>query len=358
MPLGEWLCPRCRSLYAIRNLQKTSALTRVKAVDDNCIKQEGFREHTTEPKKPTSKHFHNNNNNESMTSHDCKVRIYKSLTTRKNPFADLVRISLLLNPREFELPEDYIPDIQFPGTSKKTIPTSTTGREARLTSYSVKRAHELDRNNLPLILRTCYFCRKGCRKAPLIHCDYCPLVFHADCIDPPLTTLPNTKWMCPNHVEPIAEEKLLNSSSYCERVKLWNHFAKPIDQESIKISFLDKVHNSERQPDEQASRFVKIGCRVPKRVKRVYDEYIVKLDRLSDADSDQDNHDVEFHPQSNETKPVMLDHLIESGKLLDIRDNLAASNSREGNELMRTDSEQKNWLEFVEKLQNHKDHPE
>lgn len=37
--------------------------------------------------------------------------------------------------------------------------------------------------------------------APLIQCDYCPLLFHMDCLDPPLTTLPAGKWMCPNHVE-------------------------------------------------------------------------------------------------------------------------------------------------------------
>lgn len=37
--------------------------------------------------------------------------------------------------------------------------------------------------------------------APLIQCDYCPLLFHMDCLDPPLTALPAGKWMCPNHVE-------------------------------------------------------------------------------------------------------------------------------------------------------------
>lgn len=43
--------------------------------------------------------------------------------------------------------------------------------------------------------------RRSCRLAPLIQCDYCPLLFHMDCLDPPLTALPAGKWMCPNHVE-------------------------------------------------------------------------------------------------------------------------------------------------------------
>lgn len=42
---------------------------------------------------------------------------------------------------------------------------------------------------------------RSCRMAPLIQCDYCPLLFHMDCLDPPLTALPAGKWMCPNHVE-------------------------------------------------------------------------------------------------------------------------------------------------------------
>lgn len=48
---------------------------------------------------------------------------------------------------------------------------------------------------------------RSCRIAPLIHCDYCPLCFHADCLDPPLTNPPSGRWMCPNH----AERKLVNN---------------------------------------------------------------------------------------------------------------------------------------------------
>lgn len=266
---------------------------------------------------------------EDLTEDSHKIRLFNELSARKNPFADLVRISLLLNPREFELPEDYIPDIQFPGTSKKPA-TNTATREGRHTSYSVRRAQELDRNNLPLILRTCYFCKKGCRKAPLIHCDYCPLVYHADCIDPPLTVLPNTRWMCPNHVEPVAEEKLLSSSSFCERVKLWNHFSKPIDHESIKISFLDKVHQDTDPDQSEGSEFTRLGCRVPKRVKKEYDRFIRNLEtydgesedetseKLSPVDEMKDtqvtnNNDERYDSTIN----IALKHMIESSKLLE-----------------------------------------
>lgn len=264
-------------------------------------------------KKSTIEQSRNNSNGQKVTSNakqqniigtkfnsseDChKIRLFNELLARKNPFADLVRVSLLLNPREFELPENYVPDIQFPGTSKRPI-INTTTREGRHTSYSVRRAQELDRNNLPLILRTCYFCRKGCRKAPLIHCDYCPLVYHADCIDPPLTILPNTRWMCPNHVEPIAEEKLLSSSSFCERVKLWNHFSKPLDHELIKISFLDKVHSSSIPSPREATGITKLGCRVPKRIKAEYYKFIKSIEKY-DAESGAEEPSVSGYSEGN-----------------------------------------------------------
>lgn len=311
MPPGEWLCPRCRTLIHIRGI-----IDRRKKSSHGPIKNSTKQAHIEQSKQSyimdipswdksnNQKSLTKNNPTDSLKDDSHKVHLLNQLSARKNPFADLVRISLLLNPREYELPEDYIPNIQFPGTSKK-ISANTANREARHTSYSVKRAQELDRNNLPLILRTCYFCRRGCRKAPLIHCDYCPLVYHADCIDPPLTILPNTRWMCPNHVEPIAEEKLLSSTSFCERVKLWNHFSKPIDHESIKISFLDKVHRSTSPISDSVPEFIKKGCRVPKRIKQEYEKFILTLDKY-DGDSegdDNDNNNGEFN--DNDNKQVM-----------------------------------------------------
>lgn len=55
------------------------------------------------------------------------------------------------------------------------------------------------------------FCH-GCGRTtggtkPIIQCDYCPLAFHLDCLDPPLSNppvqirseRPHQAWMCPNH---------------------------------------------------------------------------------------------------------------------------------------------------------------
>ena len=49
----------------------------------------------------------------------------------------------------------------------------------------------------------CFVCRGTQMKATLYGCDYCPLSFHLDCIDPPISHPPNPaiKWMCPNHAD-------------------------------------------------------------------------------------------------------------------------------------------------------------
>lgn len=246
-----------------------------------------------------------------------KIRLLNSLIERKNPFANIMKVSLLLNPKEFELPEDYVPDIQFPGTSKKPLMNTAT-REARHTTYSVRRAQELDRNDLPSILRTCYFCRKGYRKAPLVHCDYCPLVYHADCIDPPLTILPNTRWMCPNHVEPIAEEKLLKSSSYCERVKLWNNLSKPIDHELVKTDFLEKVLKRS-SPEREISDSPDEYRQVLGNPERENVELIVNSERHNDEFGGDKQRETSSNPYDS-TINISLRQMIESSKLLESQD--------------------------------------
>ena len=48
---------------------------------------------------------------------------------------------------------------------------------------------------------SCVCVHRSCRAGLLLQCDYCPLIFHLDCLNPPLTALPSGRWMCPNHIE-------------------------------------------------------------------------------------------------------------------------------------------------------------
>lgn len=67
--------------------------------------------------------------------------------------------------------------------------------------------------NFPIMLKKSplsFLCR-SCRVAPLIQCDYCPLLFHMDCLEPPLTAMPLGRWMCPNHIEHVVVSTAVSS---------------------------------------------------------------------------------------------------------------------------------------------------
>lgn len=116
-----------------------------------------------------------------------------------SPLDQLIRAARILNPRQFELPREINSHFPFPGTEKQDS-GQKNGNGKR--GPRGRKVYELDGYGLvPLPAKTCHTCGKSCRRAPLIACDYCDLFFHQDCLDPPLTALPTSMWMCPNHVE-------------------------------------------------------------------------------------------------------------------------------------------------------------
>ncbi|KAG4078348.1 hypothetical protein HA402_013058 [Bradysia odoriphaga] len=158
----------------------------------------------------------------------------------KSPFDELIKAAAILNPRQFELPRNMNIFVQFPG-GDKIEPTKNGSKKIK--TVSKNKPHELDAQGMvPLPAKTCFYCRKSCKKAPLVACDYCPLYFHQDCLDPPLTALPTGLWMCPNHPEQFIDWKLVSSVSATERIKLWNRFSGPLDHETVKAEFLRKSH--------------------------------------------------------------------------------------------------------------------
>nr|XP_019011568.1 uncharacterized protein I206_03668 [Kwoniella pini CBS 10737]OCF50349.1 hypothetical protein I206_03668 [Kwoniella pini CBS 10737] len=120
------------------------------------------------------------------------------------------------NPAQFRLPTDLI--TYFAGVSEAPRGEYVDAEEAR-TKYDRKGFQE-DRD--PLRLRdgknkpiSCFQCGGTCLpnhslttdpESPwrqILSCDYCTLSWHLDCLDPPLSSMPNSarKWMCPNHAE-------------------------------------------------------------------------------------------------------------------------------------------------------------
>ncbi len=88
----------------------------------------------------------------------------------------------------------------------------------------------------------CFACSKTSRNVPSVGCDFCPNVYHLDCLNPPLCEIPKERWMCPAHPEHLIDSKLVGSTSLTERLRLWNKYARsPVDTESVRLEFFRKA---------------------------------------------------------------------------------------------------------------------
>ncbi|KAK9892454.1 hypothetical protein WA026_019906 [Henosepilachna vigintioctopunctata] len=240
IPMGEWLCPSC--IYA--KTQNLLPSTRTK------------RSSST----PTESTF---------------VRSIKK--TKMSPMDVLVEVASSLNPKQFELPRSMSVPCVFPGTDRDLSEIRRNFRNSR----------DYERTSsglIPLPAKKCYECRKSCRVAPLLACDYCPLYFHLDCLDPPLPTPPMSRWMCPIHVEHALDSILLTSTSLTERVKLWDKFAgASLDQNAIKLEFFRKV-NRKNPPFRVKIRLgEKNKAKIPEMVKSHYCKPVHLLPSLRDV---------------------------------------------------------------------------
>ncbi|KAG5874587.1 hypothetical protein JTB14_001224 [Gonioctena quinquepunctata] len=199
---------------------------------------------------------------------------------KMSPMEILIEAANSMNPKQFELPRSMSFPCLFPGTDKVEIPYSKIGRK----NNKVSKDHQKGPSGIiPLPSKKCSECRKSCRVAPLISCDFCELFYHLDCLDPPLTNPPSGRWMCPQHVEHVLDTKLLTSVSATERVKIWDKFTGPIDQDTVKLEFFRKIHRK-HPPFRIKTRLPpKNTVKVPDMVKYHYKKPVKLLPRLRDV---------------------------------------------------------------------------
>ncbi|MGH0166943.1 UNVERIFIED_CONTAM: hypothetical protein FKN15_056844 [Acipenser sinensis] len=193
---------------------------------------------------------------------DCAAPI-SSTPHLKRPFELLIAAALERNPTQFQLPNDLTCTTALPGTSKRRRKEEMTGKNMK------KAQHELDHHGLvPLPVKVCFTCNRSCRVAPLIQCDYCPLLFHMDCLDPPLTAMPTGKWMCPNHIEHIVLNR--KSMTLSKRCQIFDQFQDRISQHAVKVDFLHKVHRKHPPNRRTARPLKKRTLKVPDAIKSQY----------------------------------------------------------------------------------------
>lgn len=250
IPNGLWICHTCRMTDQGSSMQETRQET-----------TQAETSQITKIKKMRNRSNSRKNSSTSVSTEKCtNAEVEKDLEDVSNlsPLDQLIRAARILNPRQFELPREINSHFPFPGTEKQDS-GQKNGNGKR--GPRGRKVYELDGYGLvPLPAKTCHTCGKSCRRAPLIACDYCDLFFHQDCLDPPLTALPTSMWMCPNHVEQFIDWKLVNSVSATERMKLWNHFNSNIDQDTVKNEFFRKVHR--RNPPFRVKQRLRVRDRI------------------------------------------------------------------------------------------------
>nr|XP_023678815.1 PHD finger protein 12 isoform X1 [Paramormyrops kingsleyae] len=181
----------------------------------------------------------------------------------KRPFELLIAAAMERNPTQFQLPNELTCTTALPGTSKRKRKEEMTGKNVK------KPQHELDHYGLvPLPVKVCFTCGRSCRVAPLIQCDYCPLLFHMDCLDPPLTAMPTGKWMCPNHIEHLVlNQKNMTLSTRCQ---LFDQFQDRMSQHAVKVDFLRRIHRQNPPIRRGAHLHKKKTLKVPDAIKSQY----------------------------------------------------------------------------------------
>ncbi|CAK1541431.1 unnamed protein product [Leptosia nina] len=216
IPSGLWLCKQCTASDEKPASTKSSrAQSPAETKNENEKKTRSLRNRANSKK-----------SKDELEENEEEVKNDKDLT----PMEILVKAARVMNPKQFDLPQEMKQPFLFPGTDKEG---SKNGNAALITVDSW--------GCVPLPAKTCYVCQGTCKLAPLLQCDYCPALFHLDCLDPPLTALPTGRWMCPNHVENFIDWKLVSSISAVERAALWDRFGAPIDQHAVKVDFIRRA---------------------------------------------------------------------------------------------------------------------
>ncbi|KAH8386729.1 hypothetical protein KR093_002334 [Drosophila rubida] len=274
IPSGQWLCHSCR----MAKVSQPACSSKASSVERVPSGGSGSRANTPSSGELESiplkiRNLRKRSNSERNSTEKLLAKmplaIQRALDPNRKPtpLDDVIRAASMMNPQQFSLPPELELHTQFPGNGKvQPVQQPHTGgagggsggggngghgnggRSKPSNQRRNSKPFELDSQGLvPLPAKTCFYCTRSCKRAPLISCDYCPLYYHQDCLDPPLTALPAGLWMCPNHVENFIDANMTNSISATERVRLWNRFHQPLDHENVKMEFFRRV-NTQHPP--------------------------------------------------------------------------------------------------------------
>ncbi|XP_065178801.1 PHD finger protein 12-like [Sycon ciliatum] len=215
------------------------------------------------------------------------------------PFDALVKQCLRRNPTSFSLPPEYSFNTCLPGGRKKKkagedsrskssstgvliVPPSATAGNAPVASSPSPIDDDPDYCEGDRSVRDfCFVCNKTKRIGCMVYCDFCPLAFHLDCLDPPLTNVPGTLWMCPNHAEhhvPSFRNPLLS-----ERCAAMEETSKQLNRQTVLLDFLNATRRapSPTPPTDSVSLPKRNAIEVPASVKVLYRQPMASSDQCT-----------------------------------------------------------------------------
>ncbi|KXJ27549.1 PHD finger protein 12 [Exaiptasia diaphana] len=251
IPDGEWLCIECR----------------LKGKDEEMIDEDecgkGGEEKENEKKEE-------NENKDDKPKETVEPKSTKSASKPENLFSTLVKMSTGKNPTTFTLPPELKCNTVFPGDRKRRGSCEDKGPPSKNGKRPLPSNGDNDEDGHGLN-RLCFACSRSALFSDLVHCDFCPLAFHMDCTNPPLTTKPAGMWMCPNH----AEHKVpgLRDPRFTKRCQAYNDLQNNISQHTIKMNFLQRTHRIREHPGLKTKQRLPSGRRaslVPQAIKDHY----------------------------------------------------------------------------------------
>lgn len=113
------------------------------------------------------------------------------------------------NPLSFKLPREIVETFQGISMDRIGDFEDDSFKEEKTYKELVKESEDplngvLDKDGNPYI---CFKCTKSKtnESSDIAKCDYCPLSWHLDCLDPPMASVKKlgSKWKCPNHADSI-----------------------------------------------------------------------------------------------------------------------------------------------------------
>lgn len=194
---------------------------------------------------------------------ECLALRNPSITTKWNEigiFSQLMNQQESRNPVEFQLPKNirdntfigvttgdngeyeddtFKPELSYTKANGSQVPGFNKNNDLEIDSL-------YDKDGKPYLCHKCG--ESGLYHRTLVHCDYCPLVWHIDCLEEPMFG-PKTiglKWRCPNHVESLLPPGFIKQRRFKDievlEPMLRNHFLQLAHYNNFLIKYDDQPH--------------------------------------------------------------------------------------------------------------------